>query len=117
MTTPSTKRKRWSLRFSLRSLLLVMLVLCVALGWQVERARKQRDAVEWVREHGGTVGYEYQFDDHGRRLEHPLLPGTEWLRNHLGIDFLDRVVAVNLADTQVSDLAPLAELKHLQMLN
>ena len=39
----------------------MMLVLCIALGslgWYVERARKQREAVAWVREKGGRVWYE-----------------------------------------------------------
>jgi hypothetical protein len=34
-TALTKQRRRW-LRFSLRSLLLLVLVLCVALGWQVE---------------------------------------------------------------------------------
>ena len=58
MTTPTSAkdRRRW-LRFSLRTLLVLMTVLGVALGWlgvQVNRVRKQRDAVAWVQQVGGT---------------------------------------------------------------
>ena len=57
--TPKTKRKRRFLRFSLRTLLLVMLVLCVVLGWTVNRAQ-QRRAVQAVKEMGGSVIYDFE---------------------------------------------------------
>ena len=57
VTTTTKPKRRW-LRFSLRTLLIFMLVVCVAVGWKFERVRKQRVAVAWVQEMGGTVYYE-----------------------------------------------------------
>ena len=96
MTTAHTKLKRRFVRFSLRTLLLFMLVVCVALGWKVERTRKQRDTVAWVHQMGGSVVYDYEVDDNGRRVPNAEPPGRKWLRNLLGIDYFDDVVEVDL---------------------
>ena len=79
-----------------------MLVVCVAVGWKYERVRKQREAVAWVHEMGGTVTYEPR--------------GPEWLRKGLGRDFFDDVTGVSLDATEVSDLSPLAKLTNLETL-
>ena len=52
--------KRRLLRFSVRTLLIVLTIGCFALGWKVELARKQREAVGWVREMGGRATYSYE---------------------------------------------------------
>ena len=57
MPTPPDKPRRWLPRFSLRTLLLFMLVCGIALiplAWKLEQARKQREIVAWVHEMGGT---------------------------------------------------------------
>ena len=48
MTTAHTKPKRRFLRFSVSTLLIVLTIFCVVLGWKVEQARKQRETVAWV---------------------------------------------------------------------
>ena len=95
MTTAThTKPKRRFLRFSVRTLLLLMLVFGVVLGWKVERARKQREAVAWVLEMGGTVFYNYQLDDDQSYVPDAKPRGPEWLRKRLGSHFFDDVVYV-----------------------
>jgi hypothetical protein len=108
-----TKRKRRFLRFSIRTLLIVLTIFCVALGWKVERARKQREAVAWVHEMGGSVNYDYEFDDDGSSATDAKPPGSEWLRKHLGRDFFDDVVRVSLTEVGVSDVTPLSGLTSL----
>lgn len=131
--------KRRILRFTLRSLLLLMLIVCIALGWKVERARKQREAVIWIRSMGGSVAYEYQRDNRGHRITNAEPPVPKWLVKQLGIDLFDEVVYVELVDakqvgdvsrlawltsleelslyrTPVSDLKPLSDLKRLEVL-
>ena len=66
MTSPNPKRR--FLRFSLRALLLFVVVLSVPLGWfawEMQRARRQRVAVDRIWELGGEVFYDYKFDENG----------------------------------------------------
>jgi hypothetical protein len=83
--------KRHFLRFTLRTLLLLMLIVCVALEWKVERVRKQREAVTWVQKSGGGVNYDYQRDDNGQPIPDAEPPGPKWLIKTLGIDFFDEM--------------------------
>ena len=106
----SRKPKRRSFRFSLRTLLVFMLVVCVAVGWKFERVRRQREAVAWVKEMGGFV---YYFVDGNPYSE---LRGPEWARKWLGHDFFNDVTGVELQGTQVSDISPLAKLSKLEYL-
>ena len=108
------KPKRRFLRFTLRSLLLLMQIVCLALGWKVEKARKQREAVNWVQECGEHVFYDYELDDARKRVPNPQPPGPKWLRELLGIDFFDDVVSV--AFDQMTDVTPLAGLTSLESL-
>ena len=113
----SKKRKCRFIRFRLRTLLLVMVAVCFALGWKVERARKQRNAVNMVLQMGGTVGYEYEgpFINEPHGIVGPRLPkpAPEWLIKRLGIDFFDEVVSVDLPE-RVVDLKPLGKLSALR---
>jgi hypothetical protein len=101
---PKTKR-RW-LRFSLRTLLIVVMVLAVPLGWvgwKLEQGRKQRAAFAWVLEMGGIM-----LEDEVEKSWWMGFVDDEWS----GV----RVRAVHLRNRQVSDLSPLAELKNLEHL-
>ena len=53
ITKPSAVRKRRWFRFSLRTMLLATTMLCIWLGWKINAAREQRQAVAAVRELGG----------------------------------------------------------------
>ena len=85
MTTESPKRRRW-FQFRLRTLLIVVLVLSLPLSWfavRMERARRQREAVEAIENALGWVTYE------------PAVPtAPDWARNVLGDDFFVDVVEV-----------------------
>jgi len=54
---------RWRFQFSLRTLLIVVLVLCLPLGWlgeKVRQARRHQETVKAIEEAGGYVGHEYE---------------------------------------------------------
>ena len=57
--TMAGMKSRW-FRFSLRTLLLLIAVLCVWLGIQVNAARRQREAVAAIQSAGGSVVYDYE---------------------------------------------------------
>ena len=108
-------RRRW-LQYSLRTFFVLLTVLCVWLGWTVHRANEQRKVVEWVKEMGGTVEYDYQFDKDDVDIDDAEPPGPAWLDQLLGVDYRQEVEGVDLADTQANDLTPLAGLKRLEWL-
>jgi Leucine-rich repeat (LRR) protein len=111
---PPKSRRRW-LRFSLRTLLVFVLVLSVPLGWfawRLDKARRQREVVEAILKAGGSVVYDYQLDKDGRpNGGEPMTPA--WLRKSLGDDFFREVMWVNFHLTQVTD----AGLEYIKGLN
>jgi hypothetical protein len=52
-------QRTWS-RFSIRAMMAFVLVVAVLLGWKVNRAREQREAVAAVESAGGWVHYDYE---------------------------------------------------------
>ena len=118
---------RWRFQFSLRSLLLFALVVAIPCSWletEMQRAKKQKEAVERITKEGedvpvfgwgsmkqtwklpGMVWYDYDLPP--KRKE----PSANWLRKLLGKDFFARVVmAANIAETDC-----LQGLPHLQSL-
>jgi hypothetical protein len=102
------------LRFSLRTLLILITVLAVWLGSKMSAARRQKEAVETMLNSGATLQYDYQMkrrvpttgpfvpNGHvGVKLpeftfdSNAPLPGPAWLRTKLGDDYFCTVVAVN----------------------
>ena len=116
MATEAPKR-RW-LSFSIRTLLLVVLVSCVACGWfamLLQKARIQRESVEAIEQLGGEVLYDFQED----RLAKPR--GPIWLRRLLGGHFFDRVVRVDftnrgIPNDRVTDISFLSGMDKLRIL-
>jgi hypothetical protein len=103
-------RRRW-LRYSLRSLLALFTVTCLAFGWFASRAAIQRNAVNSLRALGGVVRY----DDDGfyemptvlaRPNRAPVFlppPKKPWLRQVLGDDWFADVVTVVFYGRAVTD--------------
>lgn len=112
-----SKRKRRSLRFSLRTFVIVLTILCVWIGWYLLRVEQQREAVKWVLENGGTVDYDYEFDLNDVFIigSQPSVP--KWLYNMLGVDYFSSATQVRAASTRVSDVTSLANLKNLKYLH
>ena len=124
-------KSRRFLRYSLRTALLVVLVLSVWMGWQANRAARQRGAVAALGEFDAIVMYDFQefgFPNSSSRVEGFMANGgfeqhysrtptdPQWLVDLLGVDALHRVVSVWIKDESFddSDMARLAALPHLK---
>ena len=95
------------MRYSLRTLLLVMTVLVVWLGYQAELIHRQRAATRAIEQLHGSVEYDDSSSDSAVR---------NWLARWLGRDAVSDVDAVYLAGAAVDDddLAWLKELPRLR---
>jgi hypothetical protein len=103
--SPLKSRRRW-FRFSLRSMLVAVTLLCVWLGVIANRANQQRRAVERLTSHNGdgawwSLSYDYQTDEHGStalpvNAPRPSPPGPKWLRELIGIDYFVTFVGADM---------------------
>jgi len=109
--------RRQFFRYSLRAMLLLITGVCLLLGCLVNKAHEQRKAVAFVRQAGGFVIYSYQSEGANAFLLEPKLPGPNWLRSLIGIDFFSDVSTVYLRNTQVDDVTPLASFRKLEFLD
>ncbi len=92
MTEPSKPRKY---RYSLRFLMFFVLVAAVWLGWRVERARTQKEAIEAVKEHGGWVHFDYEFS-YGKLVAGGKPRWPDWLVNAIGEEYFREIRQVSL---------------------
>jgi len=83
--------------------MVVILLMGGTLGWVVNGARVQRDAVAAIRSSGGTVYYNWELNvrnyKYGKTYRvnskgRPMWPG--WLVSRLGPDYFGHVVRVEL---------------------
>jgi hypothetical protein len=98
------------LRFSLRTLLVFVLVISVPLGWlafKMGQAKKQRVAVQRIKELGDLA---VQCPNYEPQRWTPRVPS--WLRNILGEDFFVTINYVSLQGPNVTD----AELERCELL-
>ena len=90
------ERKKLLFRFSVRGMLLLVVVLAIPIGFLSHGARLQREAVQTIESAGGTVFYDY----------HQIAPrtvstggqpwGPQWARERLGYHYFDTAVKVRL---------------------
>jgi hypothetical protein len=105
MSEPRKSRRRW-FQYSLRSLMLVMLLASLGMSWfavRMKRAQKQKHAVEEIRKLGGIVRYDYAVDTSGHWSPRAVPPGPGWLRNLLGEDFFTTVYGVIFSPFSIGD--------------
>jgi hypothetical protein len=63
---PAAHTWRRFLRFSVRGLIVFVIVVGAGLGWFVRQAHVQRDAVAAIEEAGGSVRYDWELSDGGK---------------------------------------------------
>jgi hypothetical protein len=97
----SGKRARipWSrrIRFRLQSLMIAIGVVCIVLGWVIQRAHVQRDSVWAIQRAGGRVMYAWEWRWSKLWPVATKAAGwPHWLTDHIGIDYLSNVTYVEI---------------------
>jgi hypothetical protein len=112
MPVGSVSRPSWRyLWFGVRVLIILVLVLGFWLVWIVHLARIQREAVAAIAKDGGTVLYDWEWDNgHSVPAGQPRAP--RWLVARIGVDFFGHVTVV-----KSRSLAQVGRLTRLQRLH
>lgn len=113
---PATKR-RW-FQYSLRTLLLLVLLVSVGMSWfavKLERARRQRAAANAIVASHGRVYYGFELDAAGKPVKGNLPFAPAWLRKYFGDDLFNDVTAIEiLTDEQLEQAKDFHELQALR---
>jgi hypothetical protein len=114
---------RWY-QYSLRTLMLLVLLIAIGMSWftvKLSQARQQREIVKQLKTPGLGVYYDYEVNEGGMRKDIDEIPFVPvWLINLLGKDFFTNVVAVETIDVNNANdttLEHIKELSHLHYLN
>ena len=111
---PISRPWRRFMRFSVRGMIVIVLLVGGWLGWIVRGARIQRDAVAEIRNAGGFVLYNWQWNNGSVIKGKPWVP--EWLIEAVGVDYFGRVTAVAGSDVSEDVLAHVGKLDQVQNL-
>ncbi len=110
----------YRIRFSVLSLLILVLLSGGWLGWLVRTAEVQRDAVAAIENVGGAVAYESAGKD-GRLISGAVSESPTWLVERLGADYFGNVVGVSFqsrqggSDVELKLIGRLARLEYLDL--
>ena len=81
-------------RVSLRTVLVLLTLLCGLMGWKARQVTRQKEAIAWIKSNDGYITYDFELtksvvhlDENGDVAYGPKAPGPRWLRELLGIDF------------------------------
>jgi Leucine Rich repeat len=111
---PASRSRRRLLRVSVRGLIVLVLLLGGSMGWIVRSARVQRDAVAAIRNAGGCVLYDWQWNN-GRVINE-----KPWAAKHLvdaiGVDYFGHVTGVAISSPKPATDATLAHVGRLSRL-
>ncbi len=106
-TVARPRRRSW--RLSVRGLMVLVLVVGGVLGWKARRASVQRRAVETIKAAGGMVAYDYQTLPNDQYQLGASPPTPRWIRERLGDELFQEVVAVRVGDYRRERLKAEAE--------
>jgi hypothetical protein len=88
------------LTLSLRVMMLLVLVVACWLGSISNKARRQRGAVEAIKQYGGYVQYDWEMSV----VRPPTPPGPKWLRSLIGDDYFQEVIDAELVNRHAGNV-------------
>jgi internalin A len=113
---PVSRPWRRSLRFSVRGLIALVLIIGVWFGWIVRSARIQREAVAAITRTGGFVRYDWEFKNgHYDSKAQPVWPKR--LVDLIGADYVGSVTEVFGDENFKPALAAIGNLETLEVLD
>ena len=119
---PQSHPWRRYLRFSVRGLLVLVVVVGGGLGWIVREARIQRKAVAAIEKAEGFVKYEWEWRD-GKNISGGKPWAPRWVVDLIGADYFGHVTHVGwagplrLPDTVLAEVGRLNQLQRLWLNN
>jgi internalin A len=113
---PISRPWRRYLRFSIRGLIVLVLLIGVGLGWLVRSARIQREAVTSIQHAGGGVMYDWTWSNEQVIPEgKPWAPA--WLIHLIGVDYFGHVTFAAISGSSLdADIEQVGRLTQLQYL-
>ncbi len=111
----ASKPRRQQPRLSIASLITLVLVLGLWLGWFVRSARIQREAVAAITKAHGEVLYDWECRN-GHWVPHGAPWGPRWLVNAIGVDHFGNVTFVRIPGPSEADLSHIGNLVQLRTL-
>ena len=87
---PISRPWRRFLRFSVRGLIVLVLVIGGWLGWIVRSARIQREAVAAIKSIGGIVTYDWELKNENG-IPRAQTPAPRWLADLIEIDYFGQI--------------------------
>lgn len=101
-TAPIVTPRRW-LRFGIRGILVLMVLVAAPLAWKVNQVRAQRRILATMETSRVQARYDYDveyFREDSLRPGDPSSPGPLWLHSLLGEDFFADVAEINFSQVQ-----------------
>jgi len=118
------KPRRGWYQFHLWHLFVLVLIVAIPCSWfacRMAKAKRQKEAVRMITAATGEIIYDYQFGPDGISPLDVNVPGPQWLRNLVGLDFFADVTYVaftgggEFSDLSVNYLAQLEDLEILAL--
>jgi hypothetical protein len=115
LAQPITRSWRRLFRFSVRTLVFVVIVVGIGLGWIVHQAHLQRDTVAAIVRAGGAVRYNWEWTN-GKAIMGGEPSAPSWLVEFLGVDYFGHVTIVGLYSPSRATYEALVQVGHLTQL-
>jgi internalin A len=115
---PVSRPWRSYLRFSMRGLIVLVLVIGAELGWIVHQARQahvQRDAVAAIQKAGGSVYYDWEWSN-GNVIPEGKPWAPQFLVDFIGIDYFGHISSATIDGETDAVIAEIERLIRLQRL-